>query len=65
MLALIPARVAEHYVRLGEIRILSVKPPELSGPGGVINLLGGPLADAALDLVQAPRETAAESPRPC
>jgi len=61
MLAVMPGRVAEHYVDLGEILILSVKPPPLSGPVGVITLNGRPLTPAATDLVQALRETALDT----
>jgi DNA-binding transcriptional LysR family regulator len=61
MLAVMPGRVAAHYVDLGEIRILPVKPPALSGPVGVITLLGRPLTPAAMDLVQALREATLET----
>lgn len=60
MLAVMPGRVAEHYAEMNEIQILPVKPPALSGPVGVITLLGRPLTPAATDLVQALRETALE-----
>ena len=58
MLAVMPGRVATHYAGLGEIRILPVKPPALSGPVGVITLVGRPLTPAAMDLIQALREAA-------
>lgn len=61
MLAVMPGRVAAHYAKLGEIRILPVKPPALSGPVGVITLIGRPLTPAAMDLIQALREAAFES----
>ncbi|MES2185726.1 MAG: LysR family transcriptional regulator [Pseudomonadota bacterium] len=61
MLAVMPGRVAEHFAELGEICILPVKPPPLSGPVGVITLLGRPLTPAAVDLVQALREMALET----
>lgn len=63
MLAIMPGRVAQHYADLGEIRILAVKPPALSGPVGVITLVGRPLTPAAMDLIQAFRETALETKR--
>jgi DNA-binding transcriptional LysR family regulator len=58
MLAIMPSRVAHHYAKLGEIRILSVTPPALSGPVGVITLIGRPLTPGAMDVIQALRETA-------
>lgn len=58
MLAVMPGRVAEHYVELGEICILPVKPPALSGPVGIITLIGRSLTPAAMDFVQALRDIA-------
>ncbi len=63
MLAIMPGRVAQHYADLGEFRILTVKPPALSGPVGVITLVGRPLTPAAMDLIQALREIALETKR--
>ncbi|MFZ2737896.1 MAG: LysR family transcriptional regulator [Burkholderiaceae bacterium] len=60
MLAVMPGRVASHYAELGEIRVLPVKPPALSGPVGVITLIGRPLTPTAIDLIQALREAALE-----
>jgi DNA-binding transcriptional LysR family regulator len=64
MLAVMPTRVAENYVDLGEVRILPVRPPALSGPVGVITLIGRPLTLAAVELVRALRETAQERGKP-
>ena len=63
MLAIMSRRVAQHFVELGEIRILPVKLPALSGPVGVITLTGRPLTPAAMDLVQALREAALATAR--
>jgi DNA-binding transcriptional LysR family regulator len=60
MLGVLPRDVAEHYARLGMVRVLPVKLPAPSGPVGVITAVGRPLPTAATDLVQALRETARE-----
>lgn len=60
MLGVLPRDVAEHYARVGMVRILSVKLPAPSGPVGVITAAGRPLPPAATDLIQALRETAHE-----
>lgn len=61
MLAVMPGRVAAHYAELGEIGMLPVKPPALSGPVGVITLIGRPLTPSAMDLIQALREAVFDS----
>ena len=61
MLAVMPVKVARHYVDLGAIRILPVKLPAPSGPVGVITLLGVPLTPAATYLVQMLREIARQT----
>lgn len=58
MLSVMPGRVAMHYAELGELCVLPAKPPALSGPVGVITLVGRPLTAAGTDFVQALRETA-------
>lgn len=58
MLAVIPAKMAKHYANLGELDILTVKPPTLSGPVGVISVLGRPLTPATTDFIQALRDSA-------
>ena len=60
MLGVLPRDVAEHYARIGALRVLPVKVPAPSGPVGVITLAGRPLPPAATDLVQALRDTARE-----
>ena len=60
MLGVLPRDVAEHYARSGAIRVLPVKLPPPSGPVGVITVSGRPLPPAAIDLLQALRETARE-----
>jgi len=64
MLAVMPGKLAQHYVDLGVVRILPVKLPAPSGPVGLITLLGRPLTLAATDLVQALREVARQTKRP-
>jgi DNA-binding transcriptional LysR family regulator len=63
MLAVMPSKVAQHYVNLGLIAILPVKLPPPSGPVGVITLLGRPLTPAATDLIQTLGEVARQSTR--
>jgi DNA-binding transcriptional LysR family regulator len=63
MLAVMPSKVAQHYVNLGLIAILPVKLPPPSGPVGVITLLGRPLTPAATDLVQALGDVARQTTR--
>ncbi len=58
MLAVMPAKMAKHYANLGELDILTVKPPTLSGPVGVISVLGRPLTPATTDFIQALRDSA-------
>jgi len=58
MLAVMPGKVANHYAKLGELEVLSVKPPTLSGPVGIISILGRPLTPATTDFMQALRESA-------
>jgi len=60
MLGVLPRDVAEHYERSGALRVLPVKLPPPSGPVGIITAAGRPLPPAAVDLVQALRETAKE-----
>lgn len=60
MLGVLPRDVAEHYARIGAVRVLPVELPAPSGPVGVITAAGRPLPTAATDLVQALRETARE-----
>jgi DNA-binding transcriptional LysR family regulator len=57
MLAVMPGKVAKHYADLGELQILSIKPPTPSGPVGIISVLGRPLSPAAIDFIQALRES--------
>lgn len=57
MLAVMPSKVAKHYAQLGELEILSVKPPSPSGPVGIISVLGRPLNPVATDFIQALRES--------
>lgn len=57
MLAVMPAKMAKHYADLGVLEILSVKPPTLSGPVGIITILGRPLTPATTDFIQALRES--------
>ena len=58
MLAVMPAKMAKHYANLGELDILTVKPPTLSGPVGVISVLGRPLTPATTDFIKALRDSA-------
>lgn len=60
MLAVMPSRLAMRYAALGELSILPAKPPTLSGPIGVITLVGRPLSLAGSEFVQSLREAAAE-----
>jgi DNA-binding transcriptional LysR family regulator len=60
MLGVLPRDTAEHNARDGRIRILPVTLPAPSGPVGIITASGRPLPPAAVDLVQALREIAAE-----
>jgi DNA-binding transcriptional LysR family regulator len=60
MLGVLPRDVALHYQRNGAMRILPVKLPAPSGPVGIITASGRPMPPAAVDLVQALRETAKE-----
>lgn len=60
MLGVLPRDVAQHYARSGALRILPVKLPAPSGPVGIITASGRPMPPAAVDLVQALRETAKE-----
>ena len=64
MLGVLPRDTAERNARDGRIRILPVTLPAPSGPVGIITASGRPLPPAAVDLVQALRETAAEVSRP-
>ena len=57
MLAVMPGKLAKHYASLRELEILPVKPPTLSGPVGIISVLGRPLTPTTTDFIQALRES--------
>ena len=62
-LGVMPRDAAEHYEKLGIVRVLPVRLPAPSGPVGVITVAGRTLSPAAADLVQALREAARDGGR--